>query len=257
MAGRTAGLAQKFRNRVARLPTGGRMTRIHSVPASPPVLPPPPPRPPDVAPVTDGYRPPATELLPPPPDAGGAARRTPAAVIQAGRAIAAGPGGQALSLEGDYRPLNPAIAGRWRGRWKCNLLVGDALYLAGHRVPTIDLGVPGKPHLHVEAPSRFHRHRDCFTPVTGLERLQPGDVITIAYPPASPGARRDSHAIIVTGIERDAGGKITRLVTLETTRHGVRESPRWTELITRSHPVGDHLATGKDDGYTIRLLRPR
>ena len=134
------------------------------------------------------------------------------------------------------------------GDWKCNVFVGDVLAQSGFEPAVSSKGrysqaesLPGK---------------GVFTPVTDLGDLRPGDVLVIDYP-TSGGAT--AHVEIVTGVERDAQGRLTEVTSIGGRGEGVVENDAKGALLVagQDSPRGKGFASGEDTLYVVRPNQAR
>ena len=131
------------------------------------------------------------------------------------------------------------------GDWKCNVFIGDVLSQAGFEPALSDKG------RYSQAESLPGKRQ--FTPITDLGDLQPGDVLVLDYP-GSGGAT--AHVEIVTGVERDAQGKLTKVTSIGGRGEGVVENEAKGALLVgaQDSPRGKGFASA--DGDTLYVIRP-
>jgi hypothetical protein len=125
---------------------------------------------------------------------------------------------------------------------KCNVFVCEALTRAGFEVPLV--AHPGNvAHYQIaeqlpHSPQHFDRLRD-------LAQVQAGDVIVNDYPGRGGST---AHTEVITLVERDASGKITRLETAGAHADGAYTRD-WTDLLHGlSHQRNGRFNTYPDDG---------
>lgn len=155
------------------------------------------------------------------------------------------------ALDTDYskyrKPAHDAVekqSYRYKeGDWKCNVFIGDVLSQTGFEPALSDKGR----YSQAESLPR----KGVFTPVTDLRDLQPGDVLVLDYP-GSGGAT--AHVEIVTDVERDAQGRLTRVTSIGGRGEGVVENDAKGALLVagQDSPKGKGFKSGEDTLYVIR-----
>lgn len=125
---------------------------------------------------------------------------------------------------------------------KCNVFVCESLTRAGFEVPLVQH--PGNvAHYQIaeqlpHSPQYFERLRD-------LAQVRIGDVIVNDYPGRGGST---AHTEVITGLERDASGRITRLETAGAHADGAYTKD-WTDLLLGlSHQRNGRFNTYPDDG---------
>lgn len=138
-------------------------------------------------------------------------------------AYASAPRSPLPDLTGNQNPgiTRPA----WlHGRNKCNQYVGDALYDAGHRLPTFRMPDGTAHYVNAEA---LLRYPNTLQHVADIRDARPGDLLVLDY----PGRGADTaHVEIISDVGLDAERPLLR--TIGAHRDGVRETDR-TSLLQR------------------------
>jgi hypothetical protein len=139
---------------------------------------------------------------------------------------------------------SPRYAGD--GVWKCNVFAGEAFNRAGLSFPLSSVG-------HYASANSLATRSASFQPVTNLDDVRPGDLVSIN--------RRDEsgHVEIVTDVARDADGHVRTITTLGAHEQGLAEGTTTAASLIRlaSKAAGQIGSNGlTSGGETFHVLRP-
>jgi hypothetical protein len=164
-----------------------------------------------------------------------------------------GTGKSPWSRNGTAICRNPEIASpRYAGggAWKCNVFVGEAFARAGLHLPLTSAG-------HYATANSLATRAASFQPVTNLNHVRPGDLISI-------NRRGESgHVEIVTAVDRDPAGHVRAITSLAAHEPGLAEdtttaAPLVEAASKASGQIGPHgvTITERNKEETFHLLRP-
>ena len=110
-------------------------------------------------------------------------------IVKAAKARSSGKLGQAYAFDKAAYSPNPKLSGNrkpdrkpvaWlKDNNKCNQFVGDVLYQAGVKMPTVK---QADGSIHYDYAENWPKHEDLFERITDKKNLKPGDIIVIDYP---------------------------------------------------------------------------
>jgi hypothetical protein len=114
-------------------------------------------------------------------------------------AKAAAPRTRNPQISGNVFPMQTRL-GWLAGRWKCNQFVGDALYEAGYRMPTVRMPDGSVHYLNAE---KLPHQRDFFDLITNRDEVLLGDVLVIDYLRGS--GENGAHAEVIEATDPKTG----------------------------------------------------
>lgn len=152
------------------------------------------------------------------------------------------------------RSLNPDLSGNkmpmqtrlgWlAGRWKCNQFVGDAMYEAGYRMPTLRMPDGSLHYMNAE---RLPAQKSHFDLITDRKAVRPGDLLVIDY---HRGSGEDGAHVEIVGA---SGAKPGDLITVGAGKDGASLRER-SGILSSASASGTFWA---NDSARVYILRPK